>query len=75
MQRHPPEFGSRYLAFRWSVRAHNEINRLLGKPLLPWAEACVLWGFDKRAPSVGTGRGAGQHRDPFRAFDTGAFLR
>lgn len=41
----PPTFSSRAAYFRWTVRAHNAINRRLGKPIIPLRRARSLWNF------------------------------
>jgi hypothetical protein len=33
--------------FRWTVRAHNEINRHLGKKIMSLREAKRIWKFPK----------------------------
>lgn len=42
----PPDFSSRAAYFRWTVRAHNSINRRLGKPIVSLRTARALWRFD-----------------------------
>jgi hypothetical protein len=40
---HPPDFASAHSYFVWTVRAHNAVNRLLGKPIVSVARASSLW--------------------------------
>lgn len=42
----PPDFSSRSGYFRWTVRAHNAINRLLKKPVVDLRTAKRHWHFD-----------------------------
>jgi Erv1 / Alr family len=39
----PPDFSSPAAYFRWTVRAHNAINRRLGKPIMKLQTAKRLW--------------------------------
>jgi hypothetical protein len=39
----PPDFSSNDALFEWSVRAHNVVNRRLGKPEISVAEARARW--------------------------------
>lgn len=40
LREHPPRYKD---YFRWSVEAHNDVNRKLGKPIMEFDEALTLW--------------------------------
>lgn len=41
--KYPPDFSSREAFFAWTVRAHNAVNRRLGKREMSLEEALELW--------------------------------
>jgi hypothetical protein len=47
----PPDFSSRAAYFRWTVRAHNQINKRLDKPAVTIRRARSLWNFDTFHPA------------------------
>lgn len=43
LDQNPPRFDSPEEFFAWSVEYHNAVNRKLGKPELPLADAIAIW--------------------------------
>lgn len=44
IEKYPPDFSSHEAFHRWTIDRHNDVNKTLGKPLMPLEEALAMYG-------------------------------